>query len=62
MEDELDSEEELDPGLTAEQQVAADEAMLLDLGRAEEVADLIARQSLGDTNPVAHDDPDLPEE
>jgi hypothetical protein len=33
--------------LTPEQMVAADMAMLLDLGRAEELADLIATQSLG---------------
>ncbi len=33
--------------LTPEQQVAADEAMLLDLGEAEELADEIAEQSLG---------------
>jgi hypothetical protein len=37
--------------LTAEQIVAADTAMLLDLGRAEELADMIATQTLavGDT-------------
>lgn len=33
--------------LTPEKIVAADEAMLLDLGGAEELADLIADQSLG---------------
>ena len=33
--------------LTQEEIVAADEAMLLDLGGAEELADLIADQSLG---------------
>ena len=35
--------------LTPEEIVAADEAMLLDLGGAEELADLIADQSLGKT-------------
>ncbi len=43
-------EPEADGGLelTPEEIVAADEAMLLDLGGAEELADLIANQSLGE--------------
>ncbi len=50
--DEIDlTDETID--LTAEQIVAADTAMLLDLGRAEEVADLIAAQSLGVGDTVA---------
>jgi hypothetical protein len=50
--DEIDlTDETID--LTAEQIVAADTAMLLDLGRAEEVADLIAAQSLGGGDTVA---------
>jgi hypothetical protein len=53
MEDELGPETVLEIDLTAAQQVAADEAMLLDLGGAEEVADLIARQSLGEPDTVA---------
>ena len=44
-EPEADAELELTP----EDVVAADEAMLLDLGGAEELADLIADQSLGKT-------------
>ena len=52
MDDELDPEPELEIDLTAEQQVAADVAMLLDLGGAEELADLIARQSLGERGSV----------
>jgi hypothetical protein len=36
--------------LTPEEVVAADAAMLLDLGGAEELADLIADQSLGDVD------------
>ena len=36
--------------LTPEEIVAADAAMLLDLGGAEELADLIADQSLGETD------------
>jgi hypothetical protein len=51
--DELDPEAVVEIDLTAAQQVAADEAMLLDLGGAEEVADLIARQSLGEADSVA---------
>jgi hypothetical protein len=39
--------------LTAEQIVAADTAMLLDLGRAEELAELIATQTLGVGDTVA---------
>jgi hypothetical protein len=53
MDEELDGLPELEINLTAEQQVAADEAMLLDLGGAEELADLIARQSLGEPDSVA---------
>ena len=43
--------EEID--LTAEQIVAADAAMLLDLGRAEELAEMIANQTLGSRDTVA---------
>ncbi len=52
-------EREADPDLelTPEEIVAADEAMLLDLGGAEEVADLIARQSLGEPDTVADPHP-----
>jgi hypothetical protein len=39
--------------LTAEQIVAADTAMLLDLGGAEELAELIATQTLGVGDTVA---------
>ena len=39
--------------LTAEQIVAADTAMLLDLGRAEELADMIATQALAGGDTVA---------
>jgi hypothetical protein len=39
--------------LTAEQIVAADTAMLLDLGRAEELAEMIAAQALGAGDTVA---------
>ncbi len=39
--------------LTAEQVVAATTAMLLDLGGAEELADAIAAQSLGQGDTVA---------
>jgi hypothetical protein len=53
MEDEAAPEAVVEIDLTAAQQVAADEAMLLDLGGAEEVADLIARQSLGEPDTVA---------
>ena len=42
-----------DINLTAEQIVAADTAMLLDLGGAEELADLIATQTLGVADTVA---------
>jgi len=50
--------DEIDPTaetieLTAEQIVAADTAMLLDLGGAEELADLIATQTLGVADTVA---------
>lgn len=50
--------DEIDPtaeiiDLTAEQIVAADTAMLLDLGRAEELAELIATQTLGVGDTVA---------
>lgn len=37
--------------LTPEEIVAADAAMLLDLGGAEELADLIADQTLGERHP-----------
>ncbi|HEV3365073.1 MAG TPA: hypothetical protein VG795_13210 [Acidimicrobiia bacterium] len=53
MDDDLDPEAMVEIDLTAAQQVAADEAMLLDLGGAEELADLIARQSLGEPDTVA---------
>ena len=43
---EPDADAELE--LTPEEVVAADAAMLLDLGGAEELADLIAGQSLGE--------------
>ena len=39
--------------LTAEQIVAADTAMLLDLGGAEELAEMIATQTLGGGDTVA---------
>jgi hypothetical protein len=42
-----------DIDLTAEQIVAADTAMLLDLGGAEELAELIATQTLGAGDTVA---------
>jgi hypothetical protein len=50
--------DEIDPAaenidLSAEQIVAADTAMLLDLGGAEELADLIATQALGVGDTVA---------
>ena len=50
--------DEIDPtaeniDLTAEQIVAADTAMLLDLGGAEELAELIATQTLGVGDTVA---------
>jgi hypothetical protein len=50
--------DEIDPTaenitLTAEQIVAADMAMLLDLGGAEELAETIATQSLGGGDTVA---------
>ena len=60
--DDLDPDKTVEIDLTVEQLVAADEAMLLDLGGAEDVADLIARQSLGepdcvaDARPVAAED------
>lgn len=50
--DEIDLTAE-DIELTAEQIVAADTAMLLDLGRAEELAELIATQTLGVGDTVA---------
>ena len=50
--DDIDLGDEL-VDLTAEQIVAADTAMLLDLGRAEEVADAIAIQSLGSPDTVS---------
>ena len=50
--DEIDPTAE-DIELTAEQIVAADTAMLLDLGRAEELAELIATQTLGVGDTVA---------
>ena len=42
-----------DIDLTAEQIVAADTAMLLDLGGAEELAEMIATQTLGAGDTVA---------
>jgi hypothetical protein len=42
-----------DIDLTAEQIVAADTAMLLDLGRAEELAEMIASQTRGAGDTVA---------
>ena len=50
--------DEIDPTaetieLTAEQIVAADTAMLLDLGGAEELAEMIATQTLGAGDTVA---------
>ncbi|HMC79255.1 MAG TPA: hypothetical protein VKO35_01740 [Acidimicrobiia bacterium] len=42
-----------DINLTAEQIVAADTAMLLDLGGAEELAEMIATQTLGAGDTVA---------
>jgi hypothetical protein len=50
--------DEIDPSaesieLTAEQIVAADTAMLLDLGGAEELAQMIATQTLGAGDTVA---------
>ena len=42
-----------DINLTAEQIVAADTAMLLDLGRAEELAEMIASQTRGTGDTVA---------
>ena len=51
--DEPDADSEMMIDLTAEQAVAADMAMLLDLGAAEELADLIAAQSLGRGDTVA---------
>jgi len=45
---EPEADDELE--LTPEEVVAADAAMLLDLGGAEELADLIADQSLGDVD------------
>jgi hypothetical protein len=50
--DEIDPTAE-DIELNAEQIVAADTAMLLDLGRAEELAELIATQTLGVGDTVA---------
>jgi hypothetical protein len=50
--DEIDPTAE-DIELTAEQIVAADTAMLLDLGGAEELAELIATQTLGVGDTVA---------
>ena len=50
--DEIDRTAE-DIELTPEEIVAADTAMLLDLGGAEEVADLIAAQTLGVGDTVA---------
>lgn len=55
---EPEADDELE--LTPEEVVAADAAMLLDLGGAEELADLIADQSLGEvdrgTTPPESDD------
>ena len=45
--------------LTAEQIVAADTAMLLDLGEAEKLAELIATQTLGVGDTVADRKPSL---
>ena len=53
MEDEFDPEEDVEAGLTPEQH---------GLVGAEDVADMIARQSLGDTGPVADDDPAPPDD
>ncbi len=61
MEEELGTETVVEIDLTVAQQVAADEAMLLDLGGAEELADLIARQSLGEPDTIADAHP-LPAE
>jgi hypothetical protein len=47
VEERPESEADADLELTPEELVAADEAMLLDLGGAEQLADLIADQSLG---------------
>ncbi|MCA1843746.1 MAG: hypothetical protein LC792_11295 [Actinobacteria bacterium] len=49
----MSDEDEFDMELTAEERVAVDTAMLLDLGDAEALADLIARQSLGEPDSVA---------
>ncbi len=51
--DNLDEEREPEIDLTAEQCVDADTAMLLDLGGAEALAELIARQSLGQPDSLA---------
>ena len=53
MEERPDPEADADLELTPEEIVAADEAMLLDLGGAEQLADLIADQSLGERHPRA---------
>jgi hypothetical protein len=47
MEERPESEDDVEVEVTPEELVAADEAMLLDLGGAEQLADLIADQSLG---------------
>jgi hypothetical protein len=46
MDERPEPEGDVEVELTPEEIVAADEAMLLDLGGAEELADLIAEQSL----------------
>ncbi len=51
MEERPEPEADGDLELTPEEIVAADEAMLLDLGGAEQLADLIAEQSLGERHP-----------
>ena len=61
VDNELSQDPDMEIDLTAEQQVAADEAMLLDLGGAEELAELIARQSLGEPDCVADARPVEPE-
>ena len=50
MEERPEPEADAELELTPEEVVAADAAMLLDLGGAEELADLIANQSLGETD------------
>lgn len=60
MEERPESEADAELELTPEEVVAADAAMLLDLGGAEELADLIADQSLGeiDRKPTRPDSDD----